>query len=214
MIRKGLYEEDKPEELTSGKENKKSEKDDFEKDSRELTREIDYQFDIEDSVIYIFDEITEFTTFDFITRARLILRNRPEEKSNEPINIILNSPGGSVYDMNGLIDYMNTLSVPVNIIVRGKAMSAAAVILAAATGKRFASKRSTIMFHEPSSMGIGKQSDLKANVKHIGNMEDDTNKLLGEVTNKPAEWWEKEQKVDLYLNAQEALDLGVIDEII
>jgi ATP-dependent protease ClpP protease subunit len=45
-------------------------------------------------------------------------------------------------------------------------------------------------------------------------MEDDTNKLLGEVTNKPAEWWEKEQKVDLYLNAQEALDLGVIDEII
>tara|TARA_Y100000389_G_scaffold203676_1_gene252979 strand:- start:1514 stop:2149 length:636 start_codon:yes stop_codon:yes gene_type:complete len=211
MNRKGLYDEDKPVEIESGKENGKEISD---KENRELTREIDYQFDIEDSVIYIFDEITEFTTFDFITRARLILRNRSNEKANEPINIILNSPGGSVYDMNGLIDYMKTLSVPVNIIVRGKAMSAAAVILAAATGKRYASKRSTIMFHEASSMSIGKQSDLKANVKHIGNMENDTNILLGEVTKKSADWWEKEQKTDLYLNAQEALELGVIDEII
>jgi len=206
MGRKGLYDEDKEKNIKTVSESKE--------DKRALTREIDYLFDIDDSVIYIFDEISEFTTFDFITRARIILRNRKEENIKDPINVILNSPGGSVYDMNGFIDYMQTLSVPVNIIVRGKAMSAAAVILAAATGKRYASSRSTIMFHEASSFSMGKQSDLKANVKHIDEVENETNKLLGDVTKKPAEWWEKEQKTDLYLNAEQALELGVIDQII
>jgi len=210
MIRKGLYDEQDMETPEDRKvENNSSVKKDNSEELK-LTREIDYQFNIDDSIIYFFDEVNEFTVFDFISRVRTILKNNPDN----PINMLLNSPGGSVYDMNALIDYIESLPVPVNIIVRGKAMSAAAVVLAAATGKRYASKRSTIMFHEASSFSVGKQSDLKANVKHIDDLEKETNILLGNVTKKSAEWWENSQKTDLYLTAQQALELGVIDEII
>ena len=70
------------------------------------------------------------------------------------------------------------------------------------------------MFHEASSFNMGKQSDMKANVKHIDTVENMTNQLLAEKTKKEASWWKENQRVDMYITAQEALELGVIDQII
>ena len=134
------------------------------------------------------------------------------------INVIIDSVGGDVYEMFGIIDYIESLdrnsNIKVNTICRGKAMSAAAMILASGTGKRLASKRSTIMIHEGSSVAAGKSSDLKAAHKYNFHLETMANSILGEKTNKDKKFWSEQSKTDLYLSAKDAQKLGVIDGII
>lgn len=87
---------------------------------KEEYSEIIYQFDPVDSVIYLVGEIDQYTLTDIMTRVRTILKSRQEE-DNSPINLIINSEGGCLYEMLGIIDYMNSLQVPINTICRGKA---------------------------------------------------------------------------------------------
>jgi len=189
--------------------------DDLEK--KHLYKEIEFAVDVEDSIIYIIGEIEDFGLYDFMVRCRAILRNR-EEDDTTPINVIIDSVGGDVYEMFGIIDYIESLeknsNIKVNTICRGKAMSAAAMILASGTGKRLASKRATIMIHEGSSMQAGKSSDLKAAHKYNAHLEDMANSILGSTTNKDKQFWSEQSKTDLYLSAKDAQKLGVIDGII
>tara|TARA_R110001592_G_scaffold87575_3_gene258575 strand:- start:287 stop:931 length:645 start_codon:yes stop_codon:yes gene_type:complete len=202
-----------------GKENTSEEEvyyeDDLEK--KHLYKEIEFAVDVEDSVVYVIGEIEDFGLYDFMVRCRAILKNR-EDGDTSPINVIIDSVGGDVYEMFGIIDYIESLErnskVKINTICRGKAMSAAAMILACGTGKRLASKRSTIMIHEGSSMQAGKTSDVKAAQKYNTHLENMANSILGEKTNKDKKFWSEQSKTDLYLSAKDALKLGVIDGII
>jgi ATP-dependent Clp protease protease subunit len=211
----GSYEEHK----VSGKENTSEEEvyyeDDLEK--KHLYKEIEFAVDVEDSVVYIVGEIEDFGLYDFMVRCRAIIKNR-EDGDDSPINVIIDSVGGDVYEMFGIIDYIESLernsNIKVNTICRGKAMSAAAMILACGTGKRLASKRSTIMIHEGSSMQAGKSSDLKAAHKYNAHLEDMANSILGEKTTKDKKFWSEQTKTDLYLSSKDAQKLGVIDGII
>jgi len=186
-------------------------------EKKHLYKEIEFAVDVNDSVVYMIGEIEDYGLYDFMVRCRAILRNR-EEGDNSPINVVIDSVGGDVYEMFGIIDYIESLeknsNVQVNTICRGKAMSAAAMILACGTGKRLASKRSTIMIHEGSSMQAGKSSDLKAAHKYNSHLESMANSILGEKTNKDKKFWSEHSKTDLYLSAKDALKLGVIDAII
>jgi len=186
-------------------------------EKKHLYKEIEFAVDVEDSVVYIIGEIEDYGLYDFIVRCRAIIRNR-EEGDNSPINVIIDSIGGDVYEMFGIIDYIESLEknsdIKVNTICRGKAMSAAAMILACGTGKRLASKRSTIMIHEGSSVAAGKSSDLKAAHKYNSHLESMANSILGDKTNKDKKFWSEHSKTDLYLSAKDAQKLGVIDGII
>ena len=175
--------------------------------------EISYSMDINDSIIYMIGEIGEFSFYDFATRCRTILRERPEQKSGEPITLVMNSSGGCMFEMFGIIDYIKSLKVKVNVIVRGQAMSAAAMILATATGSRICSKHTTIMLHEASIGQYGKSSDIQASAKQYKKMEDDCIRLLAESTKKDETWWKENTRKDLFLSADEALELGIIDLI-
>jgi ATP-dependent Clp protease protease subunit len=179
----------------------------------ELFNEITYQFDVADSVVYLVGEIDGFTLLDMMTRIRTILRNRAEE-DEQPINMVINSDGGCVYEMLAIVDYMKSLPVPVNTICRGKAFSAAAVILASGTGTRYASKHSTIMFHQSSAWLQGKQADVRASIHHVSEIDIMSNILLSDKSTLSPEEWEQIQKTDYWLTAKGALDIKVIDQII
>jgi ATP-dependent Clp protease protease subunit len=112
---------------------------------KEATTQMDYGIDVEASTILLFGEIMDGSLYDIITRIRAILHMRKDENKNDPINLIINSDGGSVYEALGIIDYMQSLDVKVNTICRGRAMSAAALILCAGTGVRVASQYSTLV---------------------------------------------------------------------
>jgi len=181
---------------------------------KEATTQMDYGIDVEASSVLLFGEIMDGSLYDIITRIRAILHMRTEEHKNDPINLIINSDGGSVYEALGIIDYIQSLDVKVNTICRGRAMSAAALILCAGTGVRAASQYSTIMFHEISSDIYGKSSDMKANVQHMEKLEEILLEILKSNSNKEKDYWKNVTIKDYYITPKDALDMGVIDAII
>jgi ATP-dependent Clp protease protease subunit len=181
---------------------------------KEATTQMDYGIDVDASSVLLFGEIMDGSLYDIITRIRAILHMRKEEHRNDPLNLIINSDGGSVYEALGIIDYIQSLDVKVNTICRGRAMSAAALILCAGTGLRAASQYSTIMFHEISSDIYGKSSDMKANVQHMEKLEEILLEILKTNSNKEKDYWKNVTIKDYYITPKEAMDLGVIDAII
>lgn len=208
-VRNELYDED------TNKPNTLAKKKDFKEDEEStIFNEIDYGVNIDESIIYLHGDIQLGNLFDFISKVRIILANRPIEKKDDPINLLLNSNGGDVYEALGIIDYIESLEVPVNIIARGRAMSAGAMILCCGTGVRAASKSTTIMVHEASAEIFGKSADIKANADHIDELEEDFYKIMATKTNQDEEFWRKACRKDYYMSAAKALELGLIDQIV
>jgi ATP-dependent Clp protease protease subunit len=176
------------------------------------------QIELDDSVIYLNDEIEDHTLFDLMIRVRRILKFRLTKayngKLDDPINLMINSPGGDIHEMMGIIDYLKSLDVKVNTICRGKAFSAASIILTCGTGIRMVSKNSTIMLHQASSMISGKLTDVTATVEFVKQVEQDVYNLLADKTKKDAAWWKDQMRTDMYLTSNRALELGVVDQII
>lgn len=181
---------------------------------KEALSQIDYGIDVESSTIYMFGDIADGTLYDLVLRIRAVMHMRPDEKKNDPINLIINSDGGDVYEALGMIDYIQSLNIKVNTICRGRAMSAAALLLCSGTGIRAVSKNSTIMFHEMSSGIYGKSSDMKANVQHMEKLEEILVSIMSENSKKDGKFWKDKTIKDYYLSPEEALELGVIDSII
>lgn len=181
---------------------------------KEALSQIDYGIDVESSTIYMFGDIADGTLYDLVLRIRAVMHMRPDEKKNDPINIVINSDGGDVYEALGMIDFIQSLNVKVNTICRGRAMSAAALLLCSGTGIRAVSKNSTIMFHEMSSGIYGKSSDMKANVQHMEKLEEILVSIMSDNSKKDGKFWKEKTIKDYYLSPEEALELGVIDSII
>ncbi len=213
MIKKSkkdsLYGDDRKSQYKKDKELRE----DFNEDDS-VYNEIDYGLNINDSVVYLHGDIMLGNLFDFIAKIRIILANRPEENEKDPITLMINSNGGDVYEALGIIDYIETLSVPVNVIARGRAMSAAAMILCCGTGLRAASKSSTIMVHEASAEIFGKSADIKANAEHIDELEEEFYRMMAKKTKHDEDFWRKACRKDYYMTAQKALELGLIDKVI
>jgi len=177
-------------------------------------RELDYGIDVADNIIMINDLIEPGLLFDVISKCRLLRKINPNLTS---VTILLNSGGGDVVETLGLIDYIRTLDndgVKTNIVCRGMAMSAAALLLTAGTGLRAVSKHSKIMVHQLSSFTAGKLSDVKSNAKFAEQLEDDCNRIMEECTKKDKKWWSDNQQTDYFLTSTQALELGIVDKII
>jgi ATP-dependent Clp protease protease subunit len=201
---KGLYDED----VNTSK--VKSEPEDL----SNLFSEIEYGVNIKDSVIYLHGDIVMGMLFEVIAKTRLILDNRPEENSSDPVTLLINSDGGDVHEALGIIDYFNSLEVLVNVVARGRAMSAGCLILTCATGSRAASKSCTLMLHELSSEIGGKMSDIKNSADHIQHLENEIFQLISSKSKETEEYWRKVCGKDFYMTAEKALSLGLIDSII
>lgn len=183
--------------------------------SRILT-ELEYGINLENGVLYINSEIEDFVFYEVISKINAILQFRKHTNMDEtlPVTLVINSSGGNVYSAIAIIDYMRRLNIKVNTICRGRAMSAAALILTCGTGTRAASENSTIMFHEVSSDFFGKSSDVKQSVKHLQTLEESVFRLLESTTTKSKDWWKENCIKDTYYTPNEAVQLGIIDVIL
>lgn len=140
-----------------------------------------------------------------------------KEKNYErkPIKIYINSYGGNVYDMWGLIDIMLNSKTPIYTYCTGYAMSAAFKIFLAGH-KRFASKHSTFMYHQMSCWRAGKYQDLVEDREEM----DKLNKMNEDFVIKRTKLTKediddiREKKKDFYIHSDDALKLGIVDEIL
>ena len=189
---------------------------DFDINSPEyLFKQVDYGINIDNEIIYLHGPIVNCETLYNIMQAiNIITRYRLPEEANKPISISINSGGGDVLEMLGIIDYLATLPMKVNIICRGQACSAAAWILVTATGIRAMSKNSTLMLHEGTYSIEDKFNSMKSSIGYFGYLEEVGYKMLTDKTKIEESFWREKCKVDWYLTAEEALKIKLIDKII
>lgn len=166
---------------------------------------------LEDRIIFLSGEITSELS-NLIVAQLLFL----EAKNNtKPINLYINSQGGSVDAGLAIFDTINFIACDVSIICVGLAASMAAVLLACGTkGKRFALPNSRIMIHQPLGGAQGQASDIKIAAEQIIKLKDRINKILSKSTGKSVEQIEEDTNRDYYLTAQEAKEYGIIDAIL
>ena len=113
--------------------------------------------------IYLNGEINDEAALSIITQLHYL-----EDNSQEPITLVINSPGGSVSAGLAIYDVMQALSCPVTTAAVGLAASMAALVLAAGTkGRRYASPNSRIMIHQPLGMAQGQATDIQIAAENI-----------------------------------------------
>jgi ATP-dependent protease ClpP protease subunit len=170
---------------------------------------LDHSLDIDKRTLTFSGEI-EDGTFDYFDARVTILENQ----SDEPITIKLCSIGGSTYEAGAIIGRMKASKCDFTVEGYGCVMSAATLILA--SGKiRKLSKYAWFMHHGPRWGTEGNHANIKEAVKQTEREDTEWNKWMGEFTKKDAAFWKKwSGHSDLYLSPQEALEYGIVDEII
>jgi len=137
------------------------------------------------------------------------------EDPDKDINVYINSPGGNVTSGLAIYDTMQFIKPDVNTYCMGQAASMGALLLAGgAKGKRYALPNARIMIHQPWGGAQGTASDISIHAKEILRMKDRINKLLVGHTGKSLEEIEKDTDRDYFMSSKEALDYGLVDEVI
>ena len=163
-----------------------------------------------DRIIYMGEEFTP-ESCNLIVTQLLYLNNL----SNDPIDIYINSSGGSVIDGLSIIDTINLIKSPVNTICTGLAASMGAVLLSCGKkGSRAVLPHSRAMIHQVSSGMWGTFSDLEIELKQTERCKQDIYKILAENLNKPYEEIEKLCDRNNWFIGQEAVDLGIVDKVL
>lgn len=135
--------------------------------------------------------------------------------NNEDISIYINSPGGSVTDGMAIYDTMNYINSDVSTIGMGICASMAAFLLSSGKkGKRYVLPNSEVMIHQPLGGAQGQATEIKIAAEHILKTKDKLNKILSSNTGKSLEIIEKDTDRDNFMDANTALEYGIVDEII
>ncbi|MDD6479728.1 MAG: ATP-dependent Clp endopeptidase proteolytic subunit ClpP [Clostridium sp.] len=135
--------------------------------------------------------------------------------NNEEISLYINSPGGSVTSGMAIYDTMNFVKSDVSTICLGMAASMGAFLLSSGKkGKRYALPNSEIMIHQPLGGAKGQATEIKIAAEQILKTKEKLNKILSENTGQDLKKVEQDTERDHFLDANEALDYGLIDKII
>ena len=134
---------------------------------------------------------------------------------NKDIQIYFNTPGGSVYAGLGIYDTMQYISSDVASICTGMAASMGAVLLTAgAKGKRSALKHSRIMIHQPMGGTQGQASDIEIATREILKAKKELFQIIADHSGNTIERVEKDSDRDHWMTSKEALEYGMIDEVL
>jgi ATP-dependent Clp protease protease subunit len=137
------------------------------------------------------------------------------EDPDRDISIYINSPGGSFTALTAIYDTMQFVKPEIQTICMGQAASAAAVLLAAGTkGKRLALEHARVLIHQPSGGGEGQSSDIEIQAREILRMRELLEQLIATHTGREAALIRKDIERDKILTAREAVEYGLIDEVV
>ena len=166
---------------------------------------------LKDRIIFLGTPIDD-TVSNLIMAQLLHLESEDPEKD---IYIYINSPGGSITSQFAIFDTMRYIKPDVATVCMGLAASAGAVILAAGTkGKRYCLPNSRVMLHQPAGGIEGTSSDIQIQAKLIDEMHNDLNGYLADFTGQDIEKINQDTDRDYWMKAKEALDYGIVDEIL
>ena len=182
---------------------------DIDKNHQERAYDI-YSRLLKDRIIFIEEVMPE--TANIVIAQLLFLESENDEKD---INIYINSPGGSVTAGFAIYDTMRHIKAPISTICVGQGASMGAFLLAGGDkGKRYSLPHSRIMIHQPSGGVEGQASDIQIQAREIMRMRDLVDEELAKNCGRSIEEIQKASDRDNYMSPHEALEFGLIDEIL
>ena len=172
-------------------------------------------------LFFLSDNIDNATIGKICFNLLYILQEDEAEESlkkdyeRKPVRIFINSDGGSVYDMWGLVDIIEHSKTPIYTYCNGYAMSAAFTIFLAGH-KRYATRHSTFLYHQMSGWRSGKYQDLVEDREEMDFLQSSIENYVAERCSIGLEQLEEYRltKKDVYIHANSAVELGIIDEVI
>lgn len=163
---------------------------------------------LEARILFIMREIKEEVTNDIISKLLVL-----DAISYDPIEIYINSPGGSVDDGLAIYDVIKAVHSPIVTVCVGNCSSMAAILLSSGE-QRYAYQNSSVMIHQAAGGVTGNTDDIKVYSKEIEDTNTRLAKILAKNTGQPLKKILKDIKIDKYMSANEALKYGLIDKII
>lgn len=198
--------------LRPGFEEPEEEPDEEEEETVEYPRESQVVLDLlrRDRSIIVSETITPKLTRRFV--AQMLWLN---SRSQDPIKIYINTPGGSADDGFALFDTIRFVTAPVTTICIGLSASAGTlVMLAAPKERRLALPNARIMIHQPSGGARGRATDVEISAEEILKLRDRANRLIAEETGRDVRQVEKDTDKDYWLSAEEAKKYGIVSRIV
>lgn len=165
---------------------------------------------LKDRIIMFSGPVDDHMANSIISQLLFLDAQDPEKD----IYLYINSPGGSVTAGMAIYDTMNFINADVQTIVIGMAASMASIILAAgAKGKRWALPNAEVMIHQPLGGAQGQATEIEIAARHILKTREKLNQILADKTGQPIEIIEKDTDRDNFMDAERALEYGLIDGI-
>ena len=166
----------------------------------------------DDRIIFLGVQIDDVSADDVMAQL-LVLESQDPDRD---ITMYINSPGGSFTAMTAIYDTMQYIRPQIQTVCLGQAASAAAVLLAGGTpGKRLALPNARVLIHQPASGGDrGQASDIEIQAKEIMRMREWLEHAIAKHSKRTVEEVKKDIDRDKILTAQEALEYGLIDQVL
>jgi len=145
--------------------------------------------------------------------AQLLFLSR--EDSEKEIQMYINSPGGVIYSGLAIYDTMQMISNPISTVAVGVTASFGTVLLTAGSkGRRYALPSATIHMHQPLGGAQGQATDIEIQTKQILRLRNLLNDIMSRHTGKPVEVIKQDTERDFYLDAKQAVEYGLVDQVL
>ena len=166
---------------------------------------------LKERVVFLVGEVNDQTA-NLVVAQLLFLES---ENPDKDISLYINSPGGSVSAGMSVFDTMQFIKPDVSTMCLGFAASMGAFLLAAgAKGKRLSLPNSKIMIHQVLGGTHGQATDIEIHARDILRTKEQMNRILAERTGQPYDKVVRDTERDYFMTAQEALDYGLVDQVI
>ncbi|MGO9057757.1 MAG: ATP-dependent Clp endopeptidase proteolytic subunit ClpP [Candidatus Binataceae bacterium] len=166
---------------------------------------------LKDRIVFLGSEVNDDIA-NLVTAQFLFLESEDPEKE---IAFYINSPGGSVTAGLAIYDTMQFIKPPVSTLCLGQAASMGALLLTAGhKGRRYALPHSRIMIHQPLGGAQGQATDLDIQAREILRLREDLNNLFVKHTGQSLRKIEKDTDRDMFMSPEQAVEYGIVDEVI
>lgn len=166
---------------------------------------------LKERIIFLGEEVNEQTASLVVAQLMFLEAEDPEKD----IHLYINSPGGVITAGMAIYDTMKYIKCDVATYCIGMAASMGAFLLAGGTkGKRFALPNAEVMIHQPLGGAQGQATEIEIAAKHILQMKERLNRMLAENTGKDYETICRDTERDNWLTAKEAMEYGLVDQVV
>ncbi len=166
---------------------------------------------LKDRIIMMSGEVNDQVASTVVAQLLFLEAQDPDKD----IYFYINSPGGVITSGLAMFDTMNYIKPDVVTICIGQAASMGAFLLSSgAKGKRYALPNARIMIHQPSGGAQGQSTDIQIQAEEIQRLKDTLNEIMAKNCGKKAKELERDTERDNFMSAQEAVEYGLIDQVL